>query len=422
MQKTIKKFLNKLVTLLIALILFSCKSPMNKDVTIEEKLPISTGIWKMELDLNGESLPFNFTFQELRPGYLMTIINAEERIKTDEIKIIDDSIFIKLPVFDSEFELTIVDSNHLSGYWINHYKGEAKKINVKASFGESNRFSGTVEQFMQDISGKYEVTFSPNSEKASKAIGLFKQTNNEIQGTFATETGDYRHLHGEFVKDSLFLSTFDGSHAYLFKAKLIGNQLIGHFWSGLSPKVPWEATINNSFELRSPDSLTFLKEGYGKLNLELSNLENQLIRLTDERYKNKVIIVQIMGSWCPNCLDETHYLSDLYNQYQPKGLEVIAVAFERSRTKDKAIENVKRLQSKVGAKYEFLMGGYTFEDKAINTFPMLNHIMSYPTALFIDKKGVIRKIHTGFYGPGTGIYFENFKKETALYVDSLLKE
>lgn len=422
MLKTAKRYLNKFISLIIISLLFSCTSTMDKKSTNNEELPISAGLWKMELNLNGEVLPFNFTFQELRPGYLMTIINADERIKTDEIIIDKDSIFIKLPVFDSEFKLTILDSNHLSGYWINHYKGEVNKIKAKATFGVSNRFSGTVEQFMQEIEGKYEVTFSPNTEKASKAIGLFKQNNNEIQGTFATETGDYRHLHGEFVKDSLFLSTFDGSHAYLFKAVLKGNKLVGQFWSGLNENEPWEAIRNNDFELKNPDSLTTLKEGFSSLNFELPNLNNQVISLKDSRYNGKVVIVQIMGSWCPNCLDETYYLNDLYKQYHAKGLEIVAVAFERSRTKEKAIECVRRLKTKVGAEYEFLMGGYSFEDKAINTFPMLNHIMSYPTALFIDKTGNIRKIHTGFYGPSTGVYYENFKAETASFIDSLLIE
>ena len=103
-----------------------------------------------------------------------------------------------------------------------------------------------------------------------------------------------------------------------------------------------------------------------------------------------------MGTWCPNCLDETTYLSSLYNSFKDDGLEIIALAFERTKTKEKALENIKKLKEKTSAGYEFLLGGATRKDKAAEMLPMLNHIMSYPTAIFIDKNGEIRRIHTGF--------------------------
>ena len=127
-----------------------------------------------------------------------------------------------------------------------------------------------------------------------------------------------------------------------------------------------------------------------------------------------------MGSWCPNCLDETRYLKELYEQYNPQGLEIIAIAFERTKNKEKALNNIARLKERTGAQYEFLLGGATRDDKAAEKLPMLNHIMSYPTAIFIDKMGKIRRIHTGFYGPSTGVYYEDFTKETEDLVENLL--
>ena len=376
----------------------------------------------MNMNLNGESLPFNFTLQNQEDKLLMTILNADEKIIIENIELRTDSLIIKLPVFDSEFRLSVIDSNTLKGEWTNYYKSDNYRIACKAKFGESNRFSGITEQFMKDIHGKYEVTFSPYSDSSFKAIGILNQSGNSLTGTFATETGDYRHLQGEFVNDSLFLSTFDGSHAFLFKAAFNDTILKGLFWSGTHWVENWTAKKNEEFELRNPDSLTFIKEGFGSFDFSLKNLNGIPVSINDEQFKNKVKIVQIMGSWCPNCLDETYYLNDLYNRYNSKGLEVIAVAFERSRTKEKAIQNVKNLVSKVDVDYTVVMGGYTRNDNALDVFPMLNHIMSYPTTIFIDKEGEIRKIHTGFYGPGTGDYFEKFTKETETFITSLLKK
>ena len=420
MQKTIKRFSNNLILLFLLIILVGCNSKTTK-VNVK-KATISLGVWKMNMDLNGENLPFNFTLQQNQENYLLTIINAEERISVNEIETKEDSIFIKLPVFDSEFRMQIIDSNTLEGSWINYYKGSNYKINSSAIFGESKRFSGVSEQFMKDINGKYEVTFSPNTDSSFKAIGIINQSGNSITGTFATETGDYRHLDGEFVSDSIFLSTFDGSHAFLFKAAFNDTALAGNFWSGTHWIESWVAKKNESFELRNPDSLTYIKEGFDSFNFNLKGLFGDSVSLKDSFFQNKVKIVQIMGSWCPNCLDETRYFNSLYKRYNKNGLEIVAIAFERSRSEEKAIQNVKNLVSKVGVKYPFLMGGYTSKDNALEVFPMLNHIMSYPTAIFIDKKGEIRKIHTGFYGPGTGDYYKKFTKETEEFIKLLLVE
>ena len=53
-----------------------------------------------------------------------------------------------------------------------------------------------------------------------------------VTGTFLTETGDYRYLEGVVDGDSLKLSCFDGSHAFLFHAALDQDSFRGRFWSG----------------------------------------------------------------------------------------------------------------------------------------------------------------------------------------------
>ena len=48
--------------------------------------------------------------------------------------------------------------------------------------------------------------------------------------------------------------------------------------------------------------------------------------------------------------------------------------------------------------------------------------MSYPTTIFIDKKGKVREIHTGFSGPGTGKYYDEFVTEFNQLMDKLISE
>ena len=195
----------------------------------------------------------------------------------------------------------------------------------------------------------------------------------------------------------------------------------GVFWSGSHFKTAWRAFKNPQAKLQNADSLTFLKKGYDSFSFRFPDQNGDTVSLADDRFKNKAVIVQIMGSWCPNCLDETNYYKTLYDQYGNLGLEIVALAFERTKTEEKAYKNLQRLVERTGVKYTMLLGGATRETKAAEALPMLNHVMSYPTSIFLDKNHKIKRIHTGFYGPSTGEYYTRFVSETEKLVEEMLE-
>lgn len=404
-----------------AVILLSFVSCQSKQEQKLAKKPL-LGVWRMEMNLGEKQLPFNFTLDVKNDHYAMMISNADEKIVVNQITILNDSLFIRMPIFESEFKLEIKDSMQLVGEWINYYKSADYKIPVKAEHGIPYRFSKKQIDFTQDIAAKYEVVFSETSGETFPAIGIINQNGKQISGTFATETGDYRHLAGEIIDDSIYLSTFDGSHAFLFEAAIKDSIIEGTFWSGNHYQANWRAKRNPSARLRNPDSLTFLKEGYDSFEFSFPDVNGDTVSFSDEQFQNQVSIVQVMGSWCPNCLDETRYLTELYEKYNPSGLQVVALAFERTRSEAQALKNLAALKTRTSAPYPFLLAAWNKKTKAAEILPMLNHVMSFPTAIFIDKNGKVRKIHTGFYGPGTGEYYENFTSETEAFIKQLLEE
>ncbi|HRP58875.1 MAG TPA: TlpA disulfide reductase family protein, partial [Vicingus sp.] len=152
------------------------------------------------------------------------------------------------------------------------------------------------------------------------------------------------------------------------------------------------------------------------------NINDDSISLSDDKYRDKVVIVNIMGPWCPNCKDETAYLTELHKKYQSQGLEIVALSFDKTTDLETAKNNIRKIQKHFNAQFDFLIAGKASKIEAAKTLPMLNQIMSYPTTVFIDKKGKVRKIRTGFYGPGTGNYYKRYTEETDLFIQSLLKE
>ncbi len=89
----------------------------------------------------------------------------------------------------------------------------------------------------------------------------------------------------------------------------------------------------------------------------------------------------------------------------------------------KAKNNIERLKKRFNVQYEILIAGGSPDKKmASESMPLLNRISSFPTTLFIDKQGEVRKIHTGFSGPATGKYYDEFVTSTTGLVEKLLKE
>lgn len=394
-------------------------------LTVVSHAALKVGVWRGVLLLNEKEnieLPFNFDVAVISNKTSITIRNAAEKIRIDEIVFKNDSVNFKMPVFDSEFR-TKNYGDSLVGVWINHARKEKNVIRFKAVFNHSYRFPFMVEKPNPFYNGKWEVTFSPGLPDSSKAIGVFDQRSTYVSGTFLTETGDYRYLDGMKFKDKLYLSCFDGSHAFLFIGKTDGTNITdGDFYSGSHWHEKWIARRNDSFQLADPENITRLKKEVETIDFSFPNLDNKTVSLKDERFSNKVVIVQIMGSWCPNCMDETAYLSRLYKQYKGKGLEIVALAYEKTPNFEKAKSNISRLKKRFGADYEFLITGLTGKDKASESLPALSGISAFPTTIYIDKKGKVRKIYTGFSGPATGKEYEKLKEHTESFLADLLKE
>lgn len=403
-----------IAVLSILLVLVGCK---------EEKpeVNLSEGIWLVELDvMDGQALPFNLKVAKKIDGsYAMQIFNAEEVIDVDEIEIKGDSIRLQTPVFEGYLTGTFTE-NKMKGLFIK--ESLDRIVPFTAVYGTEDRFKINNKSVDKNVSGIWETYFSPDLAEEYVGKGIFLQEDNKVTGTFRTSTGDYRFLEGVLDGDSLKLSAFDGAHAFLFNAKVTDSSMNGIFYSGNHFKEPFIATRNDTFELPDPDSLTFMNEGYDKLAFTFPDGDGNMISLADETYQNKVIIVQLMGTWCPNCLDETIFLVDYLKNKD--NVEVIGLAFESAKTEAKAFEGIRRLKDRIGVEYPILLAQYGTYDKqkAQEKLPMLNHVLSYPTTIIIDKKGNVRKIHTGFNGPATGDKFVEFKNNFNELISELVSE
>jgi peroxiredoxin len=383
---------------------------------------LKAGVWRgVTKTATGVEIPFNFEASNTGSQTQLAIINGAERFKVTDVKYKGDSVFIHMPLFDSEFRLKHTGGN-LTGHWIKNSGTKLVTMDFEATQNTTWRFK-TPEKPAADITGRWSVPFVDDG-KTDLTVGEFKQVGAKVTGTFLSTTGDYRFLEGVISGNDLSLSTFDGGHDYLFTAKINGDRITeGKFYAGLTSVESWSGVKDANAKLPDAYSLTELKPGYKKLAFTFKDLTGKNVSLTDARFKNKVVIVQILGSWCPNCMDETNYLIDYYKRFHPKGVEVVGLAYERTKDFANSQRTVKQLKSRFNIQYPLLITGYTPSNgDPAKSLPMLAKVVGFPTTIIIDKKGDVRKIHTGFSGPGTGDHYKEFIAEFEQLTNSLLAD
>lgn len=382
------------------------------------------GPWIVELDLGEEKLPFNWDLGYDSTGRaIISFRNGEEIIVADDVVVSRDSIRIRMPFFDSEFIGAMSSDSLIQGLWANYLKGDEYRIPFVARAGVLSRFPRQSREASEPFVGKWRTWFSPETPDTYNSVGEFQaMANGTVCGTFMTETGDYRYLAGTAFDDSLFLSCFDGSHAFLFKAQLRNDSLIGRFWSGTHWQEPWVSVRSDSYHLRDPDSLSFLRGGYERVDFRFPDTEGVERSPLDPEYQGKPLLVHIMGSWCPNCLDETKLLREMHAKYAPSGLRIIAVAFEKHADRNRSMAGLRRFKNSLNVPYPILYGGMASKEEATRKLPFLQQLISYPTCIFIGRDGSVQRIRTGFYGPGTGQHYENYKRGLDEYLNELVSE
>ena len=352
------------------------------------------------------------------------IKNADERIEVKEFKRKGDSVLVTMPFFGAEIYLKKTSTGY-SGNWKKAgSKGdlympiEIKKGTVRYVLPEGKK--------VRDLTGRWRAVFTDAKGEKSDAIAELKQMGKKLTGSILTTTGDYRFLEGSTNGDSLVMSTFDGTHAFYFSARVNkdGKLEDGFFASGQTSIENWIAERDDDVELDESDVLMRVKDPSQKLNFRFPDLDSNLVSIEDPRFKGKVIVLQIMGSWCPNCMDETAFLSKYYHENKGKGIEVIGLAYEYSTDFRKTAISLSRFKNKFQVEYPMLITGVLSNDplRTEKTLPQFTPIKAFPSMIIIGKDGSIRKTHAGYSGPATGIHHEKFKQEFDDFIKQLLIE
>jgi len=393
--------------------MLACSAPSHR---------LTDGLWRGVFHVQDTEIPFLFDVKSANTEKpVVTLINGEERVELLDVTYRNDSIIIPIKIYDAVMEAK-VDRTCMTGRLVKLYSNRPDgRVLFTAQKGITLRFADSGEKATASLDGRWEITV-PTRDMA-KQVGVFTQkTDGCLTGSILTPTGDYRYLEGTVQADRFYLSAFGGMTPYLIRGQFTGADKFTAEFITPSGVSHFEGVRNPDASLPDAYMMTSLKPGYTSLDFRLPDLDGGEVSLADPKYKGKVVIVSLLGSWCPNCLDETAFLAQWYKANRTRGVEIVGLAFERKDDIEYARNQLSVFMEQFGVTYDILFAGRADEETVAKVLPELTKLMSYPTTIFIDKKGQVRKIHTGFSGPATGIFYEEFKNGFVRTVDELINE
>lgn len=386
---------------------------------------LATGTWRAWLHSPGGELPFGLELHSTGDGYAAFLENGEERIPVPEAAFRGGELELRFPHYDSVITARVSPKGDaLEGVWTKRRgPDDWTRMRFSAEAG-AGRFSprvnegGSADRAARELmDGRFRVLFESSDDPAVLVL------EGGTRGTFLTTTGDYRFLAGDSDAQGLRLSCFDGAHAFLFHARATdGDHLEGDFWSRDTWHETWTAARDPEASLPDPFAETAWETGANLAELVFPDLAGEPRSLADPAFAGKARIVQVFGSWCPNCHDEAPYLAELHERYADRGLSITALAFELTGDFERDAKQVAIYKEKYGIEFPILIGGLADKSLATAAFPALDRVRSYPTTIFLGADGSVHSIHTGFSGPATGDAHRELRAEFESTIEALLSE
>ena len=172
-------------------------------------------------------------------------------------------------------------------------------------------------------------------------------------------------------------------------------------------------------EPTDPALHTSVKDPSEPFRFSFPDLAGRIVSNEDAQFRGKVVLVNISGSWCPNCHDEAPFLAALHRKYRSSGLEVVTLSFEEADQ----LANPTRLRAFIGQYgigYTVLLAGVP--DDAETKVPQAVNLNAFPTTFILGRDGRVRAVHTGFPSPGSGAFYTKAERDITEQIERLLAE
>ncbi len=418
-RRGLKSALSLLSVIILAIVFSACKKSAD---------PV--GVWRGTIRNNsGEEVAFTLEVNREGDGIVGSLVNGDDRTVSTSGSFEGDTLKLRYDFYDAELNAVIV-GDELGGGFTRQWQKQTlvRKLRAVRVTGADTaaRAASNPSNSSHDISGEWVMRVG-EEPKVSFWRAAFKQQGPRAKGTIIPVSGDWGEMTGSFENNQLTLNRFDGINCRVFKATLTPQGALEGFVDlGLfAPKrkvIAERLTSENRSSVASlPDPInhTRMTNAAEPFRFSSPDPDGKTVSSTDERFKNKVVIVTITGSWCPNCYDEAPVLQEFYERYRERGLEVVALSFEYTGEAARDTRQIKAFAKRLGVKYPILYAGGV--EEAEKKLSQLVNFGAYPTTIYIGRDGLVKRIHAGFEGKATGERFTKLRAEMEAVIEDLLE-
>ena len=376
-----------------------------------------TGRWQGRIVSDSLTLTFPIELSGDSAHPTLSFFNGEERVKSTGAVWEGDSLIVNFDHLASQLRVHVT-RDELSGTYGNTRRAARRVFEarrealVKAAGDEA-----------PDIGGVWYLPHTTNKgEKAWRLV--VKQKGVKANATILRVDGDAGAHVGEFSGGHFVLNHFDGSRASQIEVIPSDDTILVRLRNGRSTVEftgyrPDAARARGLPEPADFAAHTGVKDPDEPFQFSFPDLTGSVVSNTDSRFAGKVVLVNIGGSWCPNCHDEAPFLVELDRKYRKRGLEIVLLDFEEAAE----LQNPQRLPAfikRYGIDYTVLVAGQT--DELTSKIPQATNLNSWPTTFFLGRDGKTRAVHAGFAAKASGTFHEQLRKEYIATIERLLRE
>lgn len=375
-----------------------------------------SGLWNATvLNLEGDPVAFQLELKRSGNDWQGSLVNGSDQMPSTKGHFQKNRLRLEFDYWDGVLEAEF-HNGVLDGAFTRRYRKETR---VRKFHAQRQALRRPHEKPAMDVTGEWILDTVEKDGTQTIYRAQFRQSADRVQATLIPVSGDTGLLIGYVSGKDMEVSRFDGIRVSLLKCSLNAE---GVLQGTLDSSATVKGYRAGKAPILPPDALTYtrVRNPGEPFRFAYPDLNGTMVSWDDVRFKNKVLLVTITGSWCPNCHEEAPFLIELYRRYHERGLEIVALAFEYTGETERDVRQLRIFANKYAMPYPVLLAGTT--EDAETKLAQLENFGAYPTTLFIGRDGRVRAVHAGFDGPATGARHAELKQEMEERVQRLLGE
>jgi thiol-disulfide isomerase/thioredoxin len=375
--------------------------------------PSLSGRWDAVVVANDVEVPFPFEIEVSEGSVRGSFFNGERRTTSTAGRFDGTALTLAFDQYATKLVVTLKDGE-LSG----EYQRAKGSYPFRATRAAATPAASTD---APSIDGVWVVTArSTKGETAWRFLA--RQKGAQVNATILRVDGDTGTLSGSYQAGRFVLSHFSGARPQLLEVTPRPDGTLSLKQNG---KTELFAARENTTQAAAiggpadPEQHTTLRNADEPFRFAFPDLHGRIVTNTDARFEGKVVLVNISGSWCPNCHDEAPFLAALDRKYRARGLEVVTLSFEEADQ----LKNPVRLRAFLatyGIGYTVLLAGEP--GQLAERVPQAANLDAFPTTFILGRDGRVRRVHAGFPGSGSGAFQAETEEKLTALVEALLAE